>query len=155
MDAFMASLPEDTVLVLKNHPFVREALPVGSPWRERVLDLSGEENINDLMLVSSLLITDYSSSVFEAALLELPMLFYAFDQEAYMASRDFYFDYEAFTPGAVTADFATLCEKTAAVLDGHEETEKDLTAFRRTFLDAVRGDSTERICAYIQENYLR
>lgn len=155
VDAFMASLPEDTVLVLKNHPFVREALPVGAPWSERVLDLSGEENINDLMLVSSLLITDYSSSVFEAALLELPMLFYAFDQEAYMASRDFYFDYEAFTPGAVTSDFSALCEKTAAVLDGHEETEKDLAAFRRTFLDAVRGGSTERICAYIQENYLR
>ena len=74
-----------------------------------MFDLSTKEHINDLMLISNLLITDYSSSVFEAAILELPMLFYAFDEKEYMDSRDFYFDYDQFTPGSVVADFESLC----------------------------------------------
>ncbi len=73
---FMERQPEDTVLILKNHPFVKQKFTVDAQWQDRVLDLSGEEHINDLMLISNLLITDYSSSVFEAAILELPMLFY-------------------------------------------------------------------------------
>ena len=78
---FMERQPEDTVLILKNHPFVKQKFTVDAQWQDRVLDLSGEEHINDLMLISNLFITDYSSSVFEAAILELPMLFYAFDEK--------------------------------------------------------------------------
>ena len=81
---FMERQPEDTVLILKNHPFVKQKFTVDAQWQDRVLDLSGEEHINDIMLISNLLITDYSSSVFEAAILELPMLFYAFDEKEYM-----------------------------------------------------------------------
>ena len=153
---FMERQPEDTVLILKNHPFVKQKFTVDAQWQDRVLDLSGEEHINDLMLISNLLITDYSSSVFEAAILELPMLFYAFDEKEYMDSRDFYFDYSQFTPGPVVTDFEALCEESAAMLQNivSANEQADLKKFRETFLNIVDGCSTERICRKIKTNYI-
>lgn len=153
---FMERQPEDTVLILKNHPFVKQKFTVDAQWQDRVLDLSGEEHINDIMLISNLLITDYSSSVFEAAILELPMLFYAFDEKEYMDSRDFYFDYSQFTPGPVVTDFEALCEESAAMLQNivSANEQADLKKFRETFLNNVDGCSTERICRKIKTNYI-
>ena len=153
---FMERQPEDTVLILKNHPFVKQKFTVDAQWQDRVLDLSGEEHINDLMLISNLLITDYSSSVFEAAILELPMLFYAFDEKEYMDSRDFYFDYSQFTPGPVVTDFEALCEESAAMLQNivSANEQADLKKFRETFLKTVDGCSTERNCRKIKTNYI-
>lgn len=153
---FMERQPEDTVLILKNHPFVKQKFTVDAQWQDRVLDLSGEEHINDLMLISNLLITDYSSSVFEAAILELPMLFYAFDEKEYMDSRDFYFDYSQFTPGPVVTDFEALCEESAAMLQNivSANEQADLKKFRETFLNTVDGCSAERICRKIKTNYI-
>ena len=153
---FMERQPEDTVLILKNHPFVKQKFTVDAQWQDRVLDLSGEEHINDLMLISNLLITDYSSSVFEAAILELPMLFYAFDEKEYMDSRDFYFDYSQFTPGHVVTDFEALCEESAAMLQNivSANEQADIKKFRVTFLYNVVCCSTERICMIIKTNYI-
>lgn len=156
VNRFMERQPEDTVLILKNHPFVKQSFFVEEQWKDRVFDLSTKEHINDLMLISNLLITDYSSSVFEAAILELPMLFYAFDEKEYMDSRDFYFDYDQFTPGPVVADFEALCEKAASMLENivSEVEQSDLDNFRKVFLNMVDGHSTERICRKIKTNYI-
>ena len=156
VNRFMERQPEDMVLILKNHPFVKQSFFVEEQWKDRVFDLSTKEHINDLMLISNLLITDYSSSVFEAAILELPMLFYAFDEKEYMASRDFYFDYDQFTPGPVVAEFEALCEKAASMLENivSEVEQSDLDNFRKVFLNMVDGHSTERICRKIKTNYI-
>ena len=156
VNQFMEKQPEDTVLILKNHPFVKQKFAVDDRWQSRVFDLSTEEHINDLMLISNLLITDYSSSVFEAAVLELPMLFYAFDEQEYIDSRDFYFDYEQFTPGPVVAEFEALCEQASIILEGtmSENEQADLKKFREIFLNTVDGCSTERICRKIKTNYI-
>src|SRR5699024_9512113 len=55
--------------------------------------------INDLLLITDLLITDYSSVCFEFALLNKPMLFFGFDVEEYVRTRDFYYDFFDFIPG--------------------------------------------------------
>ena len=92
----------------------------------------------------------------EAAILELPMLFYAFDEKEYMDSRDFYFDYSQFTPGPVVTDFEALCEESAAMLQNivSANEQADLKKFRETFLNTVDGCSTERICRKIKTNYI-
>ena len=74
-----------------------------------------------------------------------------------MDSRDFYFDYEQFTPGPVVADFEELCEKASGMLEGavSENEQKDLENFREVFLSAVDGCSTERICKKIKTNYIK
>ena len=181
LNAFMEKMPEDTACIVKHHPFVHQPLDIPEKWQNRVLDLTGKDHINDLLLITNLLITDYSSSIFEAALLEVPMLFYAFDEEEYMASRDFYFAYEEMVPGPVEHTFDGMTRKAARMVAGQwnpmeeekrllydqvqQESAKEETAtflpltqrmeqFREAFLSALDGRSTERIAAYIKENYL-
>lgn len=200
INAFMEKMPEDTACIVKHHPFVHQPLDIPSRWQNRVLDLTGRDHINDLLLITDLLITDYSSSIFEAALLEVPMLFYAFDEEEYMASRDFYFAYEEMVPGPVEHTFAGMTRTAARMAAGQwnpleeekwmeikyeaeqkktfrpeeyrsnqqetgtgagrEQTQAALSLsqrmnqFREAFLSALDGHSTDRIAAYIKENYL-
>ena len=62
------------------------------------------------MLVSDVLVTDYSSAIYEFALLGRPMAFFAPDYEAYEAERGFYFDYRTGVPGPIFETTEALAE---------------------------------------------
>ena len=110
IDLVMNALPLDTVLLVKQHPFVHSDLSMyrECDFADRLFDLTGKENINDLLFITDLLVTDYSSSIFEAALIDIPMIFYAFDLEEYLRERDLYFDFAEFVPGEIVEDLFKL-----------------------------------------------
>jgi CDP-ribitol ribitolphosphotransferase len=97
-------LPNDCVLGLRLHPFVARAFERehAGQFGERVLDFSLYPSLNTLLCATDLLISDYSSIVFEYAALERPMAFYAYDLAAFAQDgRGFYWDYESYVPGPV------------------------------------------------------
>ena len=57
-----------------------------------VTDVSGYDNINDLMIASDMLITDYSSMMFDYSIMEKPIYIYAYDYDEYQKKRGMYFD---------------------------------------------------------------
>ncbi len=71
--AMADALGDDHVLLLRLHPFVRKATPVPDDLASFAIDASDHPDIHELMLVSDVLITDYSSAIFEFSLLERPM----------------------------------------------------------------------------------
>lgn len=154
VDSLLEVVPEDTVLVIKNHPFVKQRFSYEEKNQNRVLDLTGQENINDILFLTSLLITDYSSCIFEAALLNIPMLFYVFDLKEYVKMRDIYFDFASFAPGKQVQTFEELREETGKLL-----LEQDLTdgtilkreEFCDYFLGSLDGHSTERVLKLVIE----
>ncbi len=146
----MEGLPEDVVLIVKNHPFVKQTYEVAEEYRDRVMDLSEGENINDLLFISDLLITDYSSVIFEAALLEIPMLFYAFDLQQYLKDRNLYFDFASFVPGKVVWKLEELIEEIKMGLSKQTMEIEKYNAFREFFLSSLDGKSTERTVSLIQ-----
>ena len=147
---FLKRMPEDSLLIFKHHPFVKADFDVSRSWEERLIIPEEEESLNELLLISDLLITDYSSCIFEAALLSLPMIFYAFDEEEYTRDRDFYFNYSRFVPGMVTHDFAQMTELAADILSGRTvPDQKRIERFRGDYLDALDGGSTDRIAEYL------
>lgn len=154
VEALMRELPQDSVLILKNHPFVRDCCEIPEEYKDRVLDLSREENINDLLFITSVLITDYSSVIFEAVLLDIPILFYTFDLQEYLEKRDLYFDFAAFAPGQIISDMEALIKAAAKLLnDTTEEPSPAMTKtqFQKLFLDALDGHSTERTMRLVEE----
>ncbi|MCP8617479.1 CDP-glycerol glycerophosphotransferase family protein [Salirhabdus salicampi] len=93
------ALGENYVLFLRLHPAVKTRL--GNQYPNFVQDVSSYPNINHLLLITDLLITDYSSIPFEFALLQKPMVFYTYDVEKYKVERGFWGDFQEQLPGPI------------------------------------------------------
>lgn len=145
LEELLDTLDEEYIVIVKNHPFVKEAMPVPKGREHRVLDLSQKENINDILFLTDLLITDYSSCIFEASLLKIPMIFYVFDLEEYMESRDIYFDFANFAPGKQAKDQDKLLALVQEINQEKDVFSKKREQFCQYFLDALDGQSTKRI----------
>lgn len=102
-------LPKDYVLGLRLHPYV--AKMVKRLHKENVCDLSDERSLSALIMASDLLITDYSSIIFEYCITGKPMIFYAYDLDDFMRNgRGFYNDYESYVPGPVARDLEEVID---------------------------------------------
>ncbi|TYB48488.1 bifunctional glycosyltransferase/CDP-glycerol:glycerophosphate glycerophosphotransferase [Actinomadura chibensis] len=98
LDRFRAALGHDHVLLLRTHYLVTDK-PRLRPG-DCVIDASVYPDISELFLVSDVLVTDYSSAMFDFAATGRPMVFFTYDLERYRDHvRGFYFDFEAEAPG--------------------------------------------------------
>jgi len=140
LGAMHAVLGQDHVVLLRQHPFVRSASAIDPALRDFVIDVSDYPEINELMLISDVLITDYSSAIYEYALLERPMAFFAPDHAAYEAERGFYFDYQTGVPGPVFEETGDLV---AWLRAGSFDLER-VARFREESFDVADGRATQR-----------
>ncbi|RGC81423.1 MULTISPECIES: CDP-glycerol glycerophosphotransferase family protein [Anaerostipes] len=139
------ALNGEYAIIIKHHPFVQDRNEIPEEYKEYIIDLSEEAEINDLLFVTDLLVTDYSSVIFEAALLDIPMLFYAFDLHQYISTRGFYYEYELFVPGKIV-------DSEKAMLTAMEEKdfeEEKIQNFKTRFFDDLDGKSSERVAELI------
>ena len=105
------AVEKDAVVIFKMHPFVCEPLTIPEALSDRLIDGSRVDlDVNDLLFIVDLLITDYSSLVFEYSTLGRPMLFFAYDLDEYTAERDFYVPFESFVPGRIVRTSAELID---------------------------------------------
>jgi teichoic acid ribitol-phosphate primase len=134
-------LGDDHVVLLRLHPFIRRAIEVPADLAGFAIDASADPDINELMLVSDVLVTDYSSAIYEFALLERPILFLAPDDAAYDRERGFYLDWPADLPGPV---FASTAELAGAIVRADHDLER-VARFARASFDIADGRSTARV----------
>ncbi len=146
-NSFIEKAGDKYALLIKLHPFCDEKYEIRPEYADRIIDLSEEDEINDLLFITDILITDYSSCVFEASLLNIPMLFYAYDLYKYISERDFYSDFETFVPGKIVF---TQEEIEASVLSGDFEAEK-IPSFRDKYFTMTDGNSSRRVAEKILE----
>jgi CDP-ribitol ribitolphosphotransferase / teichoic acid ribitol-phosphate polymerase len=133
---------KDAVMILRMHPFVTAPLGIPERFADRLLDGSATTlDVNDLLFAVDLLVTDYSSIVFEFSTLGRPMLFYAWDLEEYVASRDFYVPFEAFVPGRIVRTFPDLVD--AIRRDDYEAAK--VTDFAARHFAHLDGGATDRV----------
>ena len=110
-----------------------------------ILETDPQASINDLFLITDLLITDYSSNLFEFSVLQRPMLFYAFDEEDYGKDRGFHRPYRENAPGKVVAKFEELL---SAIESGSFETEK-LEEYVRRHFDHLDTGACDRVIDWL------
>ena len=101
---------QEYVVLFKMHPWVHGSVPLKNEHKDKFVDVGKYPNINDLFYITDLLITDYSSNIFEYSLMKKPMLFFAFDKVQYSFSRGFHRAYEESAPGKVCYTFDELLE---------------------------------------------
>lgn len=137
------ALGEDYFFIVKMHPFIQN-VPEEVLEENFFLNLSSEREINDLLFVTDILITDYSSVIFEASLLDIKTIFFIPDFEEYISTRDFFYPYNEYTYGVITYNDDELIK---AIRNGNNDEEKLLT-FKNKFCSACDGHSTERFVDY-------
>jgi CDP-glycerol glycerophosphotransferase len=92
------ALGDGCFLLLRAHQLV--AATVGAQSHPRVRDVSGLPDIRDLYAVADVLVTDYSSVMFDFAVTGRPILLFTYDLASYRDDlRGFYFDLEREAPG--------------------------------------------------------
>ena len=101
---------DGTAVLFKMHPWVIKPVNIPKKYRNKFIDVQKYPNINDLFYVTDLLITDYSSNIYEYSLMRKPMLFFAYDEIQYSFSRGFHRPYRESAPGKVCTTFAELCD---------------------------------------------
>ena len=98
------------VVLFKMHPWVIKDIEIPEKYSDKMIDVKTYPNINDLFYITDLLITDYSSNIYEYSLMRRPMLFFAFDEIQYSFSRGFHRPYRESAPGKVCETFGELMD---------------------------------------------
>jgi len=138
-----AELGADHRLLVRLHYLLGSASVGGSAF---VRDVSTHPDIRELYLAADVLITDYSSAMFDFAVTGKPIVLFPYDLDEYRDSvRGFYFDLEADSPGAV-------CRSTDAVIDAlrdldsvHAEYAARYAGFRNRFCPFDDGSAAARV----------
>ncbi|MCR5484123.1 MAG: CDP-glycerol glycerophosphotransferase family protein [Clostridiales bacterium] len=136
---FSAELGEKYIVVLRLHPQIHGGISVP----ENVFDMTGYDNIDDLIQASDVLVTDYSSVCMDFSLLNKPTVFYAYDLDKFGAERQFYFDYESYVPGSVAKTFDELL----TAIKNLEPDEEKIKKFTEINFGINDGKAAERICS--------
>lgn len=134
---------EEYVLLLNYHPHSQNRPQAAADIRSFAQDMTGRMTIDELLCVTDVCISDYSSVIFEFSLFEKPMLFFAYDLEDYFDSRGFYYDYDRLTPGPVCQTNEELVSCLEELSDGFDP--KQVKAFREYFMSSCDGHATDRI----------
>jgi CDP-glycerol glycerophosphotransferase len=135
--AVAEGLGEDRVVMTRAHYFYDDT--AGSHGDVR--DVSAHPSVEELMLAADVLVTDYSSIMFDYGVLDRPIVIHAPDWEVYVRMRGTYFDLTEEPPGPVTT---TEQEVVEAIRAGDSEP-ATRAAFRARFCSLDDGHAAERV----------
>ncbi|MBS4200651.1 CDP-glycerol glycerophosphotransferase family protein [Bacillus sp. FJAT-49732] len=141
LDKLYYELKDEYVFLFKIHPFVKNDFNIPYQYKDFFYDFSSYREINDLLFVTDLLITDYSSVCFEYGLLNKPMLFFAYDVEEYVQKRDFYYEYSSFIPGPLVKSTDDMIK----TIKNEDFKMEKIKPFIEYFFDHHDGKSSERV----------
>ncbi|MYL47792.1 glycosyltransferase [Virgibacillus halodenitrificans] len=131
---------DDSVILLRLHYLLAEKLK-DFPMPSNVRDVSDYDDIQELFIVTDILITDYSSLMFDFSVLCRPIILYCYDWSEYAAKRGVYFNLEKNAPGP----FCYNVEQIISFLQNPsllKDYSGDLKNFRSKFSRLENGESS-------------
>ncbi len=146
-------LKDDYALIIKWHPALYQRLSRQGKmpydlekYQGFLYDLSSYREVNDLLFAADYLITDYSSVIFDYALLDKPIIYFTYDLKDYEDGRGLYFPFEDYVYGAVAQNSTELLE---AILQGSMMEEKR-ERFIERFVQANDGGASQRVIELLE-----
>ncbi len=131
-----SKLGDNWYIAVRMHPRVRNG----------ELALS-ELNTAELLVCADMLITDYSSIIFEYALLDKPMLLWCPDLNDYIKKRDFYLDFKRDIPCPIVTDKERLLDAVKSEYQGFKAGR--YSEFTKEYMSACDGKSTKRVADFL------
>ncbi|MGH8867992.1 MAG: bifunctional glycosyltransferase/CDP-glycerol:glycerophosphate glycerophosphotransferase [Actinomycetes bacterium] len=143
---FCDRLGHDYVLLVRAHYFLRaSARLAGLVEQGRVKDVSAYPSIEDLMIASDVLLTDYSSVMFDYAVLDRPVVVYANDWDTYVRCRGVNFDLMEAAPGVVETTEEGLADAFVSGRAWGDAATRARQEFRKRFCESADGRASERL----------
>ena len=156
LERIIESLDDSYHIVTKWHPALYNNIRIGKcklpdltseNLKNRITDVSAYGDINDVLTISDILVTDYSSVIFDYFLLDRPVIYFIYDKDEYSRSRGLYFDFKDYIYGETASDSDELLAAIKAE-NMHNELRKN---FNEKFLKACDGNSTSRVVKWVFE----
>lgn len=147
-DKLREALGEEWVVLFRAHYFVANSFDFAK-YEGFVWDCSRHDDINDLYIISDVLVTDYSSVFFDFANLRRPMLFFMYDLEQYRDNlRGFYFDYNE-VPGPIFRTQEELVEELGQLGSYEQRFGERYDAFHAKFNPLDDGSASRRVLDFV------
>ncbi|WFE45224.1 bifunctional glycosyltransferase family 2 protein/CDP-glycerol:glycerophosphate glycerophosphotransferase [Verrucosispora sp. WMMD1129] len=145
-ERFLDALGPTGLLLMRSHYFHDRDRRLPPPTtRGRLLDVSAHPRVEDLYLAADVLVTDYSSAMFDYAVLDRPIVIYAPDWDAYRLTRGVYLDIVAEPPGPVARTFTELLDVFRSGALRSPDAERARARFRERFCALEDGRAAERV----------
>jgi CDP-glycerol glycerophosphotransferase len=140
----LGALAREYIVLLRSHRIVADTVTVrDSP---RVRNVSDRDDPGELLLAADVLVTDYSSMMFDFAVTGKPIVFFTYDLEHYRDElRGFYFDFAADAPGPLTRTTGELIEALSDLEGVRVRYADRYRSFRARFCALEDGHATERV----------
>lgn len=146
LEKFNEYLGDEYVLALRLHPKINKFYGENISANGKYIDVSTYESEQELMLISDILITDYSSIMIEFCALDKPTVFFTYDLENYLAcERGFYYDFKKTVPGPIVYTTEELID----VIKNNEYDKSKISQFISTQFDVIDGEASKRIVDYL------
>lgn len=146
LEKFNSELGEQYSLALRLHPKIKNFYAGDISSGSSYADCSDYENEQELLLISDILITDYSSIMIEFVALNKPAVFFTYDLDSYLANeRGFYYDFKSTVPGPIVYTSDELIK----VIENGEFDKSKISQFVETQFDDIDGHSSERIVDFL------
>jgi CDP-glycerol glycerophosphotransferase len=144
LDFLCKHLSKNYVLLLRTHQLVSNELQL-SAYSDFVYDVTDVDDINELYIISDILVTDYSSVFFDFANLRRPIVFYMPDFDNYKNNlRDFYLPIEAL-PGEITKTESELVNALENLKKNKDNIQSRLIEFNKDFNYLDDGNAAKRV----------
>lgn len=144
-EQFLATLGPRGRLLVRSHYFHDREAAAAVASGGRIVDVSAHPSVEDLYLAADVLVTDYSSAMFDYGTLDRPIVIYAPDWDAYRMARGVYFDVTVDSPGAVATTFPDLLDLFRTDAVDNDAAAKRRSQFRGRFCALDDGRAAERV----------
>lgn len=143
-DNFKKKFSDNYIVLFRTHYLVASSIDL-SKYKGFIYDVSNYSDINDLYILSDMIITDYSSVFFDYANLKRPMLFFMYDLKDYKNNmRDFYFDLDEL-PGPIVENEDDLYKELENINSYWNIYKKKYDKFNKKFNYLDDKDSSKRV----------
>ena len=109
------------------------------------IDVTNYKNVAELYLAADVLVTDYSSSMFDFSVTGKPMIFLTPDFDDYVAKRGFYFDFEQLAPGPILRDSSFLRKALESIDSQKVQYAERYQAWQQKFNKLEDGLASKRV----------
>lgn len=138
-------LGDEYIVLLRLHPAIKNKSNYESEFPGFVYDFSSYLDVNELLYITDILISDYSSIPFEYAIMNKPMVFYAYDLDEYTTDRGLWDNYQSMVPGKITKTTAEVISQ----IKTHDFNYEDIRKFAELWNEYSNGASCENLVNYI------